>query len=58
MEQSKGLQRWAEIQNMKEASKILNMLTARNINNQQELEDRSISMFGGRRAVPADDHAP
>ncbi len=58
MEQSKGLQRWAEIQNMKEASKILNMLTARNINDQKELEDRAISMFGGRRAVPADDHAP
>lgn len=51
MEQSKGLQRWAEIQNMKEASKILNMLTARNINNQQELEDRAISTFGGRIVI-------
>lgn len=47
-QQAKGLERWAEIQNMKEASKILNFLTERNIADQAELEQRSVSMYGDR----------
>lgn len=48
MEQAKGLQRWAEIQNMKEASKVLNILTAKGIADQAELENRSVTTYGER----------
>lgn len=48
MQQSKGLQRWADIQNMKEVSKILNILTAKGIADQTELENRSIASYGER----------
>ena len=48
MQNSKGLQRWADIQNMKEASKILNLLTAKGIDDQSELENRAISTYGDR----------
>ena len=48
MQSSKGLQRWAEIQNMKEASKLLNLLTTKGIADQSELEARSISTYGER----------
>ena len=51
MQKSRGLQRWADIQNMKEASKILNMLTSRNIGDQQQLEDRAVAVFGERVRV-------
>ena len=48
MQNSKGLQRWADIQNMKETSKILNLLTAKGIDDQSELENRAISTYGDR----------
>lgn len=48
MEQAKGLQRWAEIQNMKEASKVLNILTTKGIADQTELENRSVTTYGER----------
>ena len=32
MQQSKGLQRWADIQNMKDASKVINILTEYGVN--------------------------
>ena len=48
MKQQKSLQRWAEIQNMKEASKVLNVLTAKGISDQTELENRSVSTYGER----------
>lgn len=47
-QQSKGLQRWAEIKNMQEASKLLNILTEHNLNSQEELENRSIERYGSR----------
>lgn len=47
-QESKGLQRWAEIQNMKEASKLLNLLTEHNVNSREELEERSLSRYADR----------
>ena len=47
-QQAKGLERWAEIQNMKEASKILNFLTEHGIEDQAELEKQSVSAYGDR----------
>lgn len=46
-----GLHYWAEIQNMKEASKMINFLTERSIKNQQELEQKSIMEYGNRMLV-------
>lgn len=45
---AKGLERWADIQNMKEAARLLNFLTENNISDVQELEDRAISRYGDR----------
>ncbi len=47
-QQSKGLERWAEIRNMQEAAKLLNILTEHNLNNREELENRAISRYGDR----------
>lgn len=47
-QQAKGLERWAEIQNMKEASRILNFLTEHGIEDQTELEKQSVSAYGDR----------
>lgn len=47
-ESAKALERWADIQNMKEASRVINILTERNINNIDEIEKVSISDFGAR----------
>lgn len=46
--QSKGLERWAEIKNMQEVSKLLNILTEYNLNSREELENRSIERYGNR----------
>ena len=46
--QSKGLERWAEIKNMQEAAKLLNILTEHNLNNREELENRAITKYGDR----------
>ena len=48
MQSSPALQRWADIQNMKEASRILNYLTEMNIRSPEELEQRSIERYGER----------
>ena len=53
-QQAKGLSRWAEIQNMKEASKILNYLTEKGIATQEELEQRSILTYGQRVQLVGD----
>ena len=47
-QQSKGLQRWAEIRNMQEASKLLNLLTEHNVNSREELEEKSLSRYSDR----------
>lgn len=47
-QQAKGLERWAEIQNMKEASKILNFLAEHGMEDQAELEKQSVSAYGDR----------
>lgn len=47
-QESKGLQRWAEIQNMKEASKLLNLLSEHNVNSREELEEKSLSRYSDR----------
>ena len=46
-----GLQRWADIQNMKEASRIINFLTENGIQSQGELEAQSIAEYGKRIAL-------
>lgn len=45
---SKGLERWAEIKNMQEASKLLNILTEYRLNSQEEIENRAVSRYGER----------
>ena len=43
MQFSSGLQRWADIQNMKNASKIINMLTKYNVQDSIDLENKCLS---------------
>ena len=50
-QQSKGLERWADIQNMKETSKLLNYLAEQNVSSPEELEEKAISEYGKRMAV-------
>lgn len=45
---SKGLLHWADIQNMKEASKFINYLTTHNLHSQEELEKSATSMYNNR----------
>ncbi len=45
---SKGLERWADIQNMKEASRVINILTNMGIESTSEIENKSISGFNER----------
>lgn len=45
---SKGLERWAEIKNMQDASKLLNILTEYRLNSQEEIENRAVSRYGER----------
>lgn len=46
--ESYGLNRWAEIQNMKETSKMLNLLTEYGLSSKEELEDKSVAKYGDR----------
>ncbi len=48
---SKGLLHWAEIENMKEASKLINFLTTHNCKSESDLENRAISTFNSRMAI-------
>ncbi|MGN0601246.1 MAG: relaxase/mobilization nuclease domain-containing protein [Oscillospiraceae bacterium] len=50
----KYLKRWADIQNMKEVSKILNYLTEQGVSGRQDLEDTAISKYGERVQLVAD----
>lgn len=45
---SKGLERWADIQNMKEASRVINIHTNMGIESTSEIENKSISEFNER----------
>ena len=45
---AKGLERWAEIQNMKEASKVINTLTAHGVNSVDEIKQTALAEFGRR----------
>lgn len=45
---SKALERWADIQNMKEASRVINILTNLGVQSTSEIEDRSVSGFNQR----------
>lgn len=47
-EEAKGLKIWAEIQNMKEASRVINILTQAGIEEIKEIENKSISSFEER----------
>lgn len=48
---SSGLQRWADLQNMKNASKIINMLTKYSVQDNLDLEDKCISGMAVRGAI-------
>lgn len=48
MQFSSGLQRWADIQNMKNASKIINMLTKYSVQDSIDLENKCISEMAVR----------
>lgn len=45
---SKGLLHWAELQNMKEASRLINFLTTHNISNQEDIENSSTQKYNER----------
>ena len=45
---SKGLLHWAEIQNMKETSKIINFLSVNNIRSETELESKATATYNER----------
>lgn len=42
------LKRWADIKNMQEASKLINLLTEKGFTSEEELEDTAISKYGER----------
>lgn len=51
---AKALERWADIQNMKEASRIINLMTSYNIGSTQELESRAITEYTYRMGLVED----
>ncbi|MBQ8515057.1 MAG: relaxase/mobilization nuclease domain-containing protein [Ruminococcus sp.] len=51
---AKGLERWADIQNMKEASRVLNILAAHQISDQKELEATAITEQSRRMKIVSD----
>lgn len=51
---AKGLERWADIQNMKEASRVLNILAAHQIGSQKELESTAITEQSRRMKIVSD----
>lgn len=50
-QEQKYLERWADIQNMKEASKIINYLTTHEINDTTELENAATDTFNVRMQI-------
>lgn len=51
MQFSSGLQRWADLQNMKNASKIINMLTKYDVQDNTDLENKCLSGMAVRGAI-------
>lgn len=49
-----GLERWADIQNMKEAAKVINILSEHKLNSPEQLEDKSMDVFSERMELVAD----
>lgn len=45
---SEGLRRWAMLQNMQNASKLLNQLSERGIDNEEDLKQRILSLYDDR----------
>lgn len=45
---SKYLERWADIKNMQEVSKLINLLSEYNVSSQEELENKAIERYGER----------
>ena len=50
---SKGLLNWAEIQNMKEASRLINFLSTHQIQSQNEFENKAAMTYNERMAIVA-----
>ena len=48
IQSSKGLERWAIIRNMQEASKMINLLTEKGVSSVEELEDKLMHIHGNR----------
>lgn len=53
-QKEKYLKRWADIQNMKEASRLLNFLSEHGFSSKEELEDSSIEKYGERVQLVAE----
>ncbi len=51
MQFSSGLRRWADLQNMKNASKIINMLTKYSVQDNTDLENKCLSGMAVRGAI-------
>ena len=48
MQANKGLELWANIQNMKEASRVINILTQLGVSSSEQIEEKSILEFAER----------
>lgn len=51
---SKYLERWADIKNMQEVSKLINLLSEHNVSSQEELENKAIERYGERVKLVGD----
>lgn len=50
---SKGLLHWADLENMKEASKLINFLTTHNLSSEQELDSTATATYNKRMILVA-----
>jgi hypothetical protein len=48
---AKGLLRWAEVQNMKEASKVINFLTTHNLTSEEDINKKSTEKYNNRMII-------
>lgn len=48
---SKGLLHWADMQNMKEASRVLNYLTTHNLNSEKDIESNATQTYNQRMII-------
>jgi len=47
-QQSKGLEHWADVRNMQNTSKMLNVLADHGVESAEQLEEKSVSMYNSR----------